>query len=122
MGWFVLAKFFSLLISLVHLGRLSDSEKDFEILLLRQQISILLRTHDQPVSATRFEKMTLAIIAASLRRVLKTYGDYFNRQRPHQGIRQESPIPRTPQNSSSGNQGLSFYILRAKVAGTSNKN
>ena len=67
MGWFVLAKLFSLLISLVHLGRLSDSEKDLEILLLRQQISILLRTHDQPVSATRFEKMTLAVIAARLK-------------------------------------------------------
>ena len=47
MGWFVLAKLFSVLISLVHLGRLSDPEKDLEILLLRQQISILLRNHDQ---------------------------------------------------------------------------
>ena len=64
MSWSVLAKLFSFLISLVHLGRLSDAEKDFEILLLRQQIPILLRTHDQPVCATRFEKLTLAVIAA----------------------------------------------------------
>jgi len=35
-----------------------------------------------------------------LRRVLKTYDDYYNRQRPHQGIQQQSPIPRTPQNTS----------------------
>jgi putative transposase len=35
-----------------------------------------------------------------LRRVLKNYNDYYNRQRPHQGIRQQSPIPRIPQNSS----------------------
>ena len=38
MGWFILAKLFSVLISLVHLGRLSDPEKDLEILLLRQKI------------------------------------------------------------------------------------
>ena len=35
-----------------------------------------------------------------LKRVLKTYDDYYNRQRPHQGLRQQSPIPRTPQNTS----------------------
>jgi len=35
-----------------------------------------------------------------LKRVLKTYDDYYNRQRPHQGLRKQSPIPRTPQNTS----------------------
>jgi putative transposase len=29
-----------------------------------------------------------------LRRVLKTYSDYYNKARPHQGIQQQSPIPR----------------------------
>ena len=59
---------FSILISLVRLGRLSETEKDLEILLLRQQISILLRNQDhQPVCATRFEKLTLAVIAARLK-------------------------------------------------------
>ena len=67
MGWFVLAKLFSVLISLAHLGRLSDPEKNLEILLLRQQISILLRNHNQPVYATRFEKLTLAAIASRLK-------------------------------------------------------
>jgi transposase len=67
MGWFVLAKLFSVLISLVHLGRLSDPEKDLEILLIRQQISILLRNHDQPIRAMRFEKLTLTVIASRLK-------------------------------------------------------
>jgi hypothetical protein len=67
MGWFVLAKLFSVLISLVHLGRLSEPEKDLEILLLRQQISVLLRNRNQPVRATRFEKLTLAFIATRLK-------------------------------------------------------
>ncbi len=39
MGWFILAQLFSILIALVSLGRLSEREKDLEILLLRQQIS-----------------------------------------------------------------------------------
>jgi hypothetical protein len=55
MGWFVLANLFSVLISLVHLGCLTDPDIDLEILLLRQQISILLRNQDQPVSAPSFE-------------------------------------------------------------------
>lgn len=67
MGWFVLAKLFSVLISLVRLGRLSETEKDLEILLLRQQISILLRNRDQPVCATHIEKLTLAVITARLK-------------------------------------------------------
>ncbi len=40
MGWFILAQLFSILIARVSLGRLSEREKDLEILLLRQQISI----------------------------------------------------------------------------------
>jgi putative transposase len=67
MGWFLIGKLFSVLITLVRLGRLSETEKDLEILLLRQQISILLRNHDQPVYATRCEKLTLAVITARLK-------------------------------------------------------
>ena len=50
MGWFLIGKLFSVLITLVRLGRLSETEKDLEILLLRQQISILLRNRVPPLS------------------------------------------------------------------------
>ncbi len=53
MGWFILAQLFSILIALVSHGRLSEWEKELEILLLYQQVSILLRNRDQPVRATR---------------------------------------------------------------------
>ena len=36
MGWFLIGKLFYVLISLVRLGRLSETEKDLEIPLLRQ--------------------------------------------------------------------------------------
>jgi len=41
MGWFVLSYLLSTLISLVSIGRLSQQEKDLEILLLRRQLAIL---------------------------------------------------------------------------------
>ncbi len=62
MAWFILAQLFSKLIALVSLGRLFEREKDLEILLLRQQVSILLRNRDQPVSVTQVEKPTPACI------------------------------------------------------------
>ena len=43
MGWFILVQLFATLISMVRLGRLSDSEKDLEILILRHQLDILDR-------------------------------------------------------------------------------
>jgi transposase InsO family protein len=69
MGWFILAQLFSKLIALVSLGRLSEREKDLEILLLRQQISILLRNRDQPVRATQVEKLTLAVFTAKFKEI-----------------------------------------------------
>ena len=69
MGWFILSQLFSTMITLVILGRLCEAEKDLEILLLRQQISILLRNRDQPVRATRIEKLTLAVFTARLKEI-----------------------------------------------------
>ena len=69
MGWFILAQLFSILVALVSLSRLSEREKDLEILLLRQQISILLRNRDQPVRATQVEKLTLAVFTARLKKL-----------------------------------------------------
>ncbi len=43
MGWFILAHLFPSLVGFASIGRLSEREKDLEILLLRQQVSILLR-------------------------------------------------------------------------------
>jgi putative transposase len=69
LGWFILSQLFSTMNALVILGRLSEPEKDLEILLLRQQISILLRNRVQPVNATRVEKLTLAVFAARLKEI-----------------------------------------------------
>lgn len=69
MDLFILAHLFSTLVALVSIGRLSEREKDLEILLLRQQVSILLRNRDQTVRATPVEKLTLAIFTARLKEI-----------------------------------------------------
>jgi putative transposase len=69
MGWFILAHFFSTLLALVSIGRLSEREKDLQILLLRQQVSIFMRNRDQPVHATQVKKMMLVVFTARLKEV-----------------------------------------------------
>ena len=49
MGWFILVQIFSVLIAIVSLGRLSEREKDLEILVLRQQLAIMKRKQSQPI-------------------------------------------------------------------------
>ena len=65
MGWFILVHVSTTLMSIVSIGRLS--EKDLEILVLRQQLAILQRKCHKPVKPNRAEKLTLAILAAKLK-------------------------------------------------------
>ncbi len=69
MVWFIFAKLFSVIITLAGIGRLSEAEKDLEILLLHQQISILTRNQDQQIHITKVEKFTIAVFAARLKEI-----------------------------------------------------
>jgi hypothetical protein len=68
MGWFILKHIFSTILSIINLTRLSNQEKDLEILILRQQLSILQRKHHSPIKPNRVEKITLAVLTARLKR------------------------------------------------------
>jgi hypothetical protein len=67
MRWFILAQIFSVLVSIVSLGRPSEREKNLEILVLRQQLAILKRKQSRPIRANRVEKMTLALLTVKLK-------------------------------------------------------
>lgn len=67
MGWFIFAQLFSTLISMVRLGRLSDNEKDLEILILRHQLDILERKQKRKIRPNRAEKLFLAVLTARLK-------------------------------------------------------
>ena len=71
MGCFILSHLFSTRISFVSIGRLSQQEKDLEILLLRHQLAVLERKLDKPVKPNRAEKLTLAVLTARLRLVTR---------------------------------------------------
>ena len=60
MIWFLVAQIFSTLISLIQIGRMSETDKDFEIMVLRYQLGIAERKMHTPVRANRTERMTLA--------------------------------------------------------------
>ena len=68
MVWFLISQIFSTLISLVQIGRMSDTDKDLEIMVLRYQLGIAERKMQQPVRANREERMTLAVLAGKLKR------------------------------------------------------
>jgi hypothetical protein len=67
MGWFSLANIFSALLALIRISFSSDPEKDLEIVILRQQMNILQRKHDQTVKPDRVDKMILSVLAGSLK-------------------------------------------------------
>ena len=69
MGWFILTQLISTLIEIVRLGRLSDNEKDLEILILRHQLVILERKQKQRIMPNRAEKLFLAVLTARLKTV-----------------------------------------------------
>ena len=69
MLYYFLAHGLSFLLDLVALARLSNPEKDLELLLLRQQVRILQRKLDHPPRISRGENLTLAILAAKFTRL-----------------------------------------------------
>jgi putative transposase len=66
MTYFVLARILGVLLDLTATIWRSESEKDLEILLLRQQLRILQRKHPHPPRISRGEKLALAVLAAKL--------------------------------------------------------
>ena len=77
MVWFLMSQIFSTLISLIQIGRMSESDKDLEIMVLRYQLGIAERKLQKPVQANRAERMTLAVLAAKLKKQTKRPANQF---------------------------------------------
>ena len=71
MGWFILKHIFSTLLAIVNVRRLSVQEKDLEILVLRQQLSILQRKLKHPIKPSKIEKMTLGVLTTKFKQTTR---------------------------------------------------
>jgi putative transposase len=69
MVWFIIGHLFVTLLTWVRIGRLSESEKDLELLVVRQQVMILERLLDKPAHPFRIEKLTLAVVTVKLKTI-----------------------------------------------------
>jgi hypothetical protein len=69
MIWSVVRQVFSTLLELIQIGRLSEQEKDLEILVLRKQLAMMEQQLDKPVRLSRAERLTLAVIGAKLKTI-----------------------------------------------------
>jgi putative transposase len=63
----VIAHIFALLLELVRISRISDHDKDLEILVLRYQLGIADRKLNRTIKPKRIEKLTLAVLATRLK-------------------------------------------------------
>jgi putative transposase len=68
MFWLLVAQIFSALVSLIQIGRMAESNKDLEIMVLRYQPGIAERKMQKPVRINRAERLTLAVLAAKLKK------------------------------------------------------
>jgi putative transposase len=51
----------------LHIGRLSEKDKNLEIMILRHQLDVMTRLQTKPVKPNRPEKMTLAVLTKKLK-------------------------------------------------------
>ena len=67
MVWFAITLIFSAILDLIHIGRLSEKDKDLEIMILRHQLDVMTRLQSKPVKPSRVEKMTLTVLTKKLK-------------------------------------------------------
>src|SRR5450432_1843938 len=73
MLWFALSHLFSCMVGLFTVRRLTDAQKDIQILLLWQQVGVLQRKARQPKRFSRLEKTLLAVLVAKLKRTTSDF-------------------------------------------------
>jgi hypothetical protein len=75
MVWLLLGHLVAFLVDLLAARRRAADGKDLEIVLLRHQLRILQRKAGRPPRLARWEKLTLAVLAAKLARLVRRRGE-----------------------------------------------
>ena len=71
MVWLVILHLFSTILELIHIGRLSEKDKDLETMILRHQLDVMTRLQTKPVRPNQAEKLTLAVLTKNLKQSTK---------------------------------------------------
>lgn len=91
MLWFFIGHIFSILLSFIRVSRLSENDKDLEIIILRHQLDVMVRKQNKPIRPNRADKATLALLTAQLKqntqRTIRQLGDVIRIVRPETVIR-----------------------------------
>jgi len=69
MVWFIITFIFSAILDIITFSCQSTLEKDLEILVLRQQLTILQRKLSFPIRPNRVEKLTLSALTLKLKQI-----------------------------------------------------
>jgi len=69
MAWFFITFIFTTILDIITISRQPTLEKDLEILVLRQQISILHRKLNSPIRPSRAEKLPLSVLTMKLKKL-----------------------------------------------------
>ena len=124
MVWFFIGHIFSILLSFIRVSRLSENDKDLEIIILRHQLDVMVRKHKQPIRPNRAEKATLALLTAQLKkntkRTIRQLGDVIRIVKPETVIRWHRELVRRkwaqPPTKTAGrpkiNQDTESLIVR----------
>ena len=78
MIFFLVAHTCSILLDLIWVARRTETDKDVEILLLRQQLRILQRKHPRAPRISRWQKLTLVLLVNQLTRLSTSDRVRFN--------------------------------------------
>ena len=110
MDWFILAQLFTTILSLFHASRLSESEKDIEIAILRHQLDVMTRLHTKPVRPNRAKKLTLAMLTKRLKHSAKRstnqLGDVIRTVQPETVLRWHRELVRRKWTYQRKNPGV----------------
>ena len=71
MVWLALLHIFSAILEMLRIARLSEKDKDLEIMILRHQLDVMTRLQTKPVKPNRTEKLTLAVLTKNLKQSTK---------------------------------------------------
>lgn len=69
MAWFIITLIFTTILDIITISRKPTLEKDLEILVLRQQLSILQHKTSFPIRPSKIQKLAISVLTVKLKKI-----------------------------------------------------